>query len=386
MISRRRRDLAIAAALAVIVATLALVGWPGSEYRDGDFAQYWLAARAALAGVDPYDPATWRALHEAIGSAGGEVIPGYGFFYPMTTAAAALPVALLPLPLAAALWFVSAIAAAAVVIAAILRRVCPAARGRDAALVLALAALMQPGYVIGDGNVTRHLTGAVGGAILLAAGHPFAAGALLGIGALKPQLFLLAGPAFVLFAPAAARARLVSGAVVTVGLLLAASLAIAPSWIPRWIDEAARLRGAYGVTNVWSLFPGPVAATLVGLGIVALLVWWRRARPPFALACGAALALSVLAAPYAVPYDTAMLLVGVAAVVGTIAPLPRPTRAIVSVALVATSPVLQWLPAAGVVPPGIEMYVPAPALYAISIAAGILRARAAPSGAAARAT
>src|SRR5919204_159889 len=112
---------AVACALATIV--LAGTGWPASRYLHGDYIQYWLSSRALLDGWDPYNAATWRRMHDALGSAGYEIAPGSGFLYPLTTAVATLPLALTSVSLAAPLWFVTQAAALLLALRSLGRRI-----------------------------------------------------------------------------------------------------------------------------------------------------------------------------------------------------------------------------------------------------------------------
>src|SRR5438067_2989521 len=181
------------AAIVVATAGFAVIGWPGSLLVDHDFVQYWLAGRALLSGNDPYDPGVWRALHAQIGSNGSEIAPGAGFLYPALTAVAVIPFAVLPFPLAAAAWFVSLIVSAAAALIALAKRLFVARSRWDLAILLGFSAVIRPDYVLPiDGNITGFLVAIVGGSLgLLLDRRPLAAGALLGLGVIKPHLLLL---------------------------------------------------------------------------------------------------------------------------------------------------------------------------------------------------
>ena len=377
-----RLGAAVAVAIA-LAAVLAANGWRAEHFRDGDFIQYWLAGRALLDGADVYDPVTWRGLHDAIGSAGEEVAQGFGFLYPLPVALYALPFALLPLPLAGPLWFVAQGTTAFVALAALGRRLFRWAPRRDLPLLLVLAALMEPAYLIGnDGNIARFLVGIVGGALaLLLGGRPFAAGLVLGLATVKPQLLLLFVPLLVGFCPPALRSRFVAGGVATTLGSLLVTTALRPGWIAEWVGQAFQVRGAYGRLNIWSLLGGGSAwlAALLVVGAVLAILWWSRAaRPSLAQSASAALGLSLVVAPYAADYDLAVLLVGVPAVLATIAPFPSALRVAFIVALVITSPVLTVLAAVGLIDQA-ALFIPGVALTALVVGTQLIAPTFAPA-------
>jgi hypothetical protein len=377
--TRLRPLLLAVGAIAVVLGVLTAAGWPAERYRHGDFVQYWIAGHALLETVDPYDPATWRALHERFDSQGHEIIAGFGFFYPPHVAVAALPFALLPIGLAAPLWFVAQTGSAAAALFALGRRLFIVRPRRDLVLLAALVVILQPAYVLaGDGNVTRFLVGIIGGGLaLLLAGLPLAAGAVFGFAAVKPQLFFVFAPALLLFTDARDRARLVFGATASAGALVVAALMLQPDWLGRWVEQATRLQGTYGRTSLWGLFAAEerwIAVVVAVAALAILLAWWRIRRPALPVAAAAALALSLFLAPYAVPYDQAVLLVGVVVLIAMIAEFPAAARAVSIGLLLCTGSTLGLVSAAGLITPGPELVLPAPALYVLVLVADGARA------------
>ena len=375
----------IAVAIAV-AAVLAVTGWRAEHFRDGDFIQYWVAGRALLSGADVYDPLTWRALHDAIGSGGYEIAPGLGFLYPLPVALYALPIALLPLQLAGPLWFVAEGATAFGALVAIGRQVFTWAPRRDLPLLLVLAVVMVPVYVIGnDGNIARFLVGIVGGALaLLIGGRTFAAGLVLGLAGVKPQLFVVLVPLLVVVCPPQTRGRFVAGGLTTILASLVVTVALRPGWIAEWLTQALQARGGYGRLNVWAVFVGGttwIAVVLLVCALSGLVWWWRATRPSIDRSASAALGLSLIFAPYASDYDLAVLLVGVPAVLATVAPFPPPWRAALIVVLVATSPVLTVFAAFGLLDQAV-LFVPPVALTALVVGTQLLAARAGLAGSA----
>lgn len=374
--------LRLAAAFAAAVglaAVLAATGWRAEHFRDGDFIQYWLAGRALLTGADMYDPTVWRGLHDAIGSAGSEVAPGLGFLYPLPVALYALPFALLPLSLAGPLWLVAQGMTALIALIALGRRLFTRAPRRDLVLLLGLAVVMEPVFVIGnDGNITRFMIGIVGGGLaLLLSGRPFTAGLLLGLAGVKPQLVLAFVPLLVLFCPRVLRLRLVAGGLVTIVASALVTTAFRPAWIGEWVSQALGARGEYGRLNVWGLVPAGsawLAWLIVSGALVAIIWWWRTFGPDLARSASAALGLSVFVAPYAADYDLAVLLVGVPAVLATIATFPSMWRAAFIAVLIVTSPALVLLAALGLVDQA-ALFIPPVALVALVIGTQLLGRR-----------
>lgn len=377
---RHARTLGIATAALVASAALAValaaIGWRAEHFRDGDFIQYWLAGRALIDGVDVYDPVAWRGVHDAIGSGGYEIAPGLGFLYPLPVALYALPFAVLPLPLAGPLWFVAQGATALLTLVALGRRLFTFAPVRDLILLIVLAVVMEPVYVIGnDGNMARFLVAIAGGAlVLLLFDRPFAAGLVLGLAVVKPQLFLLYVPVLVICSPARLRGRLLAGGIVMTSFSALVTLALRPSWIAEWIGQAAQARGGYGRLNAWGLLAGELPwlpPVIVLATIVAFVWWWRRARPGLAQSAAAAIGLSLFIAPYSSEYDLAALLVGVPVVLATIARFRAPWRAAIVLVLVATSPVLTVGSAIGLVDPS-ALFIPQLALTALVVVTQLL--------------
>lgn len=374
------RAIAIAvgcAALAVVV--FALSGWPASRYLHGDYIQYWLASRALIDGWDPYDPAVWRAMHERVVGSDFFIVPGAGFSYPLTTAVAALPFAVVGVALSAPLWFVAQIGSAIAGLVTLQRRIAHRPSGRQLALLLGLGAFIQPAFVLaGDGNIARFLPGILAfGLALLVSGSAFAGGVVLGLLVLKPQLFIVFGPAVLLFVAPSARLRLAGGAAATVATLLVISLVLRPSWIQSWLAQSIHVQGVYGQTNLWGdLGPGWFAWVVAAASVLALLAWWWVRRPPFLTATSAALALSLYLAPYAGDYDRAVLLICLCAYLAAIESLPGRTQALLVVLFVVTSSAVNWPVWLGLVPAGWQSALPAPAAALLLVLADSLARRA----------
>ncbi|HEY8862530.1 MAG TPA: glycosyltransferase 87 family protein, partial [Candidatus Limnocylindria bacterium] len=273
------RAIAIAVSFAVLaVVGFALSGWPASRYLHGDYIQYWLASRALLEGWDPYDPVVWRAMHERVVGGDFFIVPGAGFSYPLTTAVAALPFAIVGVAESAPLWFVAQVGSAIAGLVTLQRRIADRWTGRRLVLLLALGALIQPVFVLaGDGNIARFLPGILSfGLASLVSGSALAGGVVLGLLVVKPQLFIVFGPAVLLFVAPRSRLRLIGGVGATVATLLLISLVLRPGWIQAWVAQSIHVQGLYGRDNLWGDLGSGWAAGVVAVGsVVALLAWWR---------------------------------------------------------------------------------------------------------------
>ena len=363
---------------AVAVVVLAISGWPASRYLHGDYIQYWLASRALLEGRDPYDPAVWRAMHERVVGSDFFIVPGAGFSYPLTTAVAALPFATVGVAQSAPLWFVAQTGSAIAGLVMLQRRSARGRPGPKVALLLGLGALIQPVFLLaGEGNIARFLVGILSfGLALLVSGSALAGGVVLGALILKPQLFIVFGPAVLLFVAPSSRLRVVGGVVATVATLLLISVVLRPNWIQAWVAQSIHVQGLYGRVNLWGdLGAGWVAWVIATATVMALLAWWLVRRPPFLTAAAAALALSLYVAPYANDYDAAVLLVCLGAYLTAIDGLPGRTRALLVVLFVATSSAVSWPVWLGFVPNGWQSELPAPAACLLLVLADTVARR-----------
>lgn len=340
---------AIVAWLAAVVA-LTSIGWPADRYRHNDFAGFWAGARVLIEGGDPYDLPTWLAIHERIGSEGRALVPrGTAFGYPLTTAVVFAPLGLLPVALAAPVWLVTQVAAALAAVVALGRHLLRPETSRDLPLVVAFGASSQPAWVLVEGgNLGGLLLAIVAGALaLLLRGHAVLGGAVLGLLVVKPHPFLLFVPLLLLALPRRAAVRALAAAAAVGGGILVLSLLLRPDWIAEWLVPVGRIQAApVGRATAYGLAP-PDARWLGLLLVAALLavmwVWWRSTRPAMPVVAGAALAVSLVAAPYGWSYDQLVLAVAVAVAVALAGPLPPASRvrALALVALVSVA--LPWI-------------------------------------------
>ena len=203
-------------------ALLCWIGFRLPPPTSSDFDQLHLAARAVLAGRDPYE-----AVYEAVGASG----LAFPLFYPLPAVLLVLPLAWLPVELARVAW---------------------AAIGAGA---LALAAERY-----GRGLYVGMLSAPFLNAILLGQWSPLitaavAIPAISMVWAAKPPVGLA------MFAAWPSRR-----AAIAVGSILLLSLAVLPTWPARWIDALAN-----SIARAPLLLPG-------GFLLLLPLIRWRRAE------------------------------------------------------------------------------------------------------------
>lgn len=338
----RRAGIIVVIAIAALVAAVVLgaIGVPASTYRDGDFLQFWIQPQALFEGASPYDPGWWAAIHGRVGARAlfAEAV------YPPYDAFAFLPLALIPLSYAAALWLVAQVVAVAAVAVALARRISD--RGGQG-LFLAVVVSFQPLWLlVVGGNVTGFLFAAFGGAYLAALDRRMVrCGALLGVLAVKPHPFMFLAVAVLASVERAQRRALILGALTTAGPLLAVTALLRPSWYAEWLPAALGLQALPGSNaTAWTIarLIG-VEAPLLGGGValavmVAFGVWSRRARPSLGLAIAVAIPVSLAVAPHGWSYDQLLLLNPLAVLIDRLV-----THRVARAALALGAAALPWL-------------------------------------------
>lgn len=248
--------------LALEYLALTISGWPALRYVHQDFIGFWAAGRILLAGGNPYDPAQFKAMHDLVGSTGLEIVPsGWGFGYPLATAIATLPFAVLPVPFSAPLWLLSQLVVALGAVGLLTRTVAPSANW-PAKVLLFFILISHPVQILAqDGDMGGFLLASVaGGVTLVLRGHHLAGGALLGLLVVKPHPFLWFIP--ILMATLIVRrppdaVRLAIGGMTTTASLLAASFAFRPNWVNEWLATVGGIQALNRPRpNAWGLI-GP---------------------------------------------------------------------------------------------------------------------------------
>lgn len=297
-------------ALVVLLASVCELWRNFVDPSDRDFLGVWSAAQLALGGRPwaAYDNGLLHAVESSaatFGSAGAQL----PFPYPPAYMALAAPFGLLPFPAALAAW--TLITFGFYIFAA--RSLLPGSAWLAAAFpaVFANAAIGQNGFLTAGLLMT--------GLALLSA-SPFAAGAILGCLAIKPQLGILLPVALI----AGRHWRAIAGATLSASGILIAGLALfGTATTSAWMREAplivnvtsgglmgwAKLASVYAAARQVGL-TGEIALAIHGLVAVAAatLVWkiWRSTRED-SLKFSALAAGSMLMSPYVFYYDALVL-------------------------------------------------------------------------------
>ncbi|MBR0694145.1 glycosyltransferase family 87 protein [Bradyrhizobium lablabi] len=311
------------------LACLAICGWIALSHdlvdRSGkpigtDFSSFYAAGSLALEhnATEAYDMVAHHAREQRLF---GPDTPYYSWLYPPSFFLLAAPLALLPYPLALALWQAMTFAVYLGVIGAILRR----ARHDDGpvARLWLLAAAAFPAVFINLGHGQNgFLTAALlGGALVLLPRRPGLAGVLFGLLAYKPQFALVIPFALV----AGGQWRSIMAATITVIALAGASLLLfgADAWTAFFAStETSRnllleqgnvgfekLQSAFAAVRLWGgsvplayLVQGAVCAITAGC-----TAWVWRSPGADDIKAALLIAATALASPHILDYDLMLL-------------------------------------------------------------------------------
>jgi hypothetical protein len=295
--------------------------------RGPDFLTHYTAGRMLLRGdaAHLYDaPLQARAQETALGAPLDRPSP---FLLPPAAALLFVPFALLPYPAAATLWAVATIA----LMIFSLRLLWPLSplRGQmpNAFVTLALIGTYPVGMnLVGGNNAALWLTIYALGGRYFPSGRAVAAGLVLGLGALKPQLFL-AVP-ILLFVQRRWRAL---GAFAVVAVLLA-TVSLALVGLDGARDYVALLtspayREEVAIANAWRMLSlpafvrgvSPGASDLIAVVIVIgglVLLGWAVGRAPLPTAYAATVLMAVAIDPHCFLYDGLVLAVPILLLAG----------------------------------------------------------------------
>jgi alpha-1,2-mannosyltransferase len=319
------------------VCAIAMIGWiavsDGLIDRNGkplgsDFSSFYAAGTLVLDGRahDVYDMALHYARERQIF---GAATPYYGWLYPPIFLLVATPLALMPYPLALAVWQISTFALYLSVIGAIVRRM----RQREVAIEaiwLPIAAGFPAVFVnLGHGQNGFLTAGLFGAALLALPTRPVISGVLFGLLAYKPQ-FALVVPIALL---AAGQWRTVVAAGITVMALVAVtSLAFGADL---WLAFAASTEtsrklllegGDVGFEKLQSVFAAvrlwgggiPLAYAAQGVASAAAVcgtAWVWRSSSDRDLKAALLIIATLLASPHVLDYDLMMLAPAIAFIV-----------------------------------------------------------------------
>jgi hypothetical protein len=164
-------------------------------YADHDFMSFWAGDRAMLEGVDPYNPGNWTSLFNRYGS---NWISNPRSLYPIWTAVLFMPLALLPVDYAASVWLTLSELILGMCIFLLINYDECNESGRLGLLVLLSGSFLFRGTVstLTSGQITFVLVLVITLFLfLMKRGHPFLAGLVFALILLKPNPFILFGPA-----------------------------------------------------------------------------------------------------------------------------------------------------------------------------------------------
>jgi hypothetical protein len=334
MSPRTACTLAYAAALAGCVAVLAIFGPLQRRVAmtgGDDLSKIWAGPRAMLLSFDPYDPATWYQTAVSLGTFPPDTAV---YLYPPWVAVALLPLAVLPLPVATILWTAGGLAAAAASLRVLCATFLPDRPPMHAA---AATTLLLSGPAISTlltGQWTFVLVAALSAVlVLLSRGRATAAGIAALAMLAKPQLFAVALPALAVRAlwPAPDRAHVADRRALVIGAGVAAGLVgvswlVLPSWWPAWpsyIGQAELQPEHVTLPGLLVRIMGDAGSAIGALAIAGALGVGLLFHPRGPAWLPIWLTASVVAAPYANPYDLLVLIVPLIAAVGALADRPR---------------------------------------------------------------
>jgi hypothetical protein len=377
-----RVDIAYAGGVALGLAVLLLLdvfSFREQRVTTNDFAFIWVGPAAVVAGADPYDAATWHATTARLGAGGAR---DSVYDYPAWTTLALLPLGLLPLPAAAAIWAYGGLALALGAVLLLARRY----------LGGAPMAALPVGYMLvaSQPAVVNFSTGQWGlvlvtalVAVALGLGRGRDTLAAVGVLALltKPTPFALAFPALLRAGAARERWRFVwiviGGGVIAV----AASLLVFRGWLGSYFELVQGTRLANPKTTVLpfalrELF-GDVGLLIGVVALLALVALALRFHPRSEAYVPVWLAVAPLVTPYLHSYDQLVLLVPTTITIGALArrsvSLAYLFAAIAFVDLVVVAAALRDAPALALGRETLNGFVPA--MLAPVVIAGLWRER-----------
>ena len=319
----RRADIAYFTGIAFGLLFVILGGPLGRRLEMvhiNDFSGVWSGPGVFLAGVSPWDPARYSDVAISLGTKAPDALvydymPWVMFFV--------LPLALVPLEVAAWIWMLLGMTAATIALRAMLRAFLPGLPLAQGALGLALF-VGQPGFhavVLGQWSLLL-MSGVAAAVLLLRSGHPRLAAVPSLLFLAKPQLFVFTaiGLAYGALRRPAFRRYIVFTAAVALAVV-AVSWLLVGDWLSPWLADIPgrrTLRSAVLPSALNELI-GPlgrwIAAALILFG--AFLA--SRFTPGSDASLAAWIGLSSAGAIYAWSYDQVLLFVPIVIAGGVLA-------------------------------------------------------------------
>ncbi|MCD6554373.1 MAG: DUF2029 domain-containing protein [Anaerolineae bacterium] len=279
-----------------------------------DFMSLWTGGKAITLGLNPYDVEVWRPLRAAYGSTW---MPDRIAPFPLWTFLFFAPLSFLSTQAAGALWMT--LCELSLVSGIFLTTRILGWKGRAPLLLLLGAALFRPVFpAIANGQLSPVLFLFLPATYALhERGHPFAAGLLLALQAVKPNLTIIFLPTVGVIFLIRRDWRTLIGMVTGGLILLAASWIVLPGWLFQWLAAAEKGQVAYATPTLWGLayelggeqlWPGSAvgAGVLLYLGLLFLL--WKQRRSDWLFGFGLAVIASTFLSPYLWAYEQLVLL------------------------------------------------------------------------------
>ena len=282
----------------LVLVTGVLAGLGIANYRfavqapgGNDFLARWVAANQWLVhGQDPYAPQVSLEAQTLIygrpadRQAGEDVAH---FAYPLFAMLFFGPFGLIPYPLARAIWM-TLLEVGLPILAILSIQLCgwkPSAWIQR--ILILFSVLWYHGFravIVGQFAILEALV-IVGALLAVQRRQDAVAGILLGLSLSKPQMVVLLIPFVFLWAVSTRRLLILIWGLGTIGLLLAASLALIPSWPIEWarqIIDYTTYTSRIGppVSILAGVIPSvsrQITAFLTGLGLIYLAFLWQRA-------------------------------------------------------------------------------------------------------------
>lgn len=286
------------------------------NYANRDFMSLWTGGRALLEGLNPHDESVWRPLRLANGSTWvrDPIAP-----FPLWTFFFTWPLAMLPIPIAAAIWLTIQetllLMSGIVVIGRMANRLLTLPLFT---LFLLVAFLARPTLVALDtGQMTFLLLASLVLFIyFVERGQSVYAGIMMSLMAIKPNPFIALAPILLLWLLWRRQWQVLGGAALTGIVLFAASILIQPGWLAQWLNVRSKAEVVTWTPTFWGLATelagswwAPTGLVLVTL-IMFAIGYYLFTRPY--LSAGAVvsigLATSLLVTPYTWSYEHALLL------------------------------------------------------------------------------
>lgn len=277
-----------------------------------DFTCFWTAGKLTLEGVPEaaYDHARHHAEQKA--AFGGRDVPFYSWLYPPLFLMPVALLALMPYLTALVVWMAATLG----LYLAVLHRIAPSS-------LTVAAGLAYPAVFVTltHGQNAFLIAALLGGALLVLDRRPVLAGVLIACLAFKPHFGLLLPLVLAL----TGRWRTFLAATVTLGLLVGLSVALfgPQTWLAMF-DSISFTRttlldtGAIGWEKIQSLLAALrhaglgsgqayAAQAVLTLALAAAVAWIWRSTAAYPLKAAALVTAALLATPYLVDYDMAVL-------------------------------------------------------------------------------